>query len=91
MFRPRNNWAAVHNVQDCRHREEQEARGEDRSGRGDYVMYLSGVRLNRGIVAVVCGFVLVLVFSLLLLLLLVATAVAAALPLPSRAVLLRWK
>lgn len=34
MFRPRNRWADVQDVQDCTHREEQEARGEDRSGRG---------------------------------------------------------
>lgn len=88
MFRPRNNWAAVHDVQDCRHREEQEARGEDRSGRGDYVMYQVCV-WTEGSSPWFCGFVLVLV--LLLLAAAVVATVAAALPLPSRAVLLRWK
>lgn len=82
MFRPRNNWAAVHDVQDCRHREEQEARGEDRSGRGDYVMYQVCV-WTEGSSPWFVVFVLVLLLLLLV-------AVAAALPLPSRAVLLRW-
>lgn len=83
MFRPRNNWAAVHNVQDCRHREEQEARGEDRSGRGDYVMYQVCVR-TEGSSPWFVVFVLVLVLLMLLLLFVVTVAVAAAaVPLPS--------
>lgn len=50
MFRPRNRWAAV---QDCSRREQQEARGENRSWAGHYVMYQVCAPVQR-IVVVVC-------------------------------------